>query len=367
MTQEEKNKLLNELESIRNETHRMTNICKSSNLIIENIDKRFNDITSFDKNDWSFLFFATSLQIVRQYFLTKFTDSRMSDQEAANDTWGHSEEHSDRHHRWYRPTLDEIITNPVPFDVIYGSKDWNLGLHGTKHRYKTLGHDPILGLKFGTMNILTSTVTLYNLESYHVKTGYTSNGARRDKVTNKANLATIYRHTKRRAFDEGKEGKIALGSAFLKECIHLRTDVKSKQSLEIPFISRVDPQFAEDLANYGLDMLNIETFGKQITISMLINNIIAMTHRLFKPSTISSSLYGVKTRKILLYSNSIATSSNIVYTAISDNYKNLDLGGLMVTLYRLFTDLRYIDKIKGEFISDEFQEILDNNKNIYGF
>ncbi len=367
MTQEEKNKLLNELRSIRNDTHRMINICENSNIIIENIDKRFKDITSFDKKDWSFLFFATSIQIVRQYFLTKFADSRMNDQEAANDTWGHTEEHSDRYHKWYHPTLEEIITNPVPFDAMYGSRDMKLGLHGTNHRYKTLGHDPILGLKFGTMNILTSTLTMWNLESYHVKTGYTCNGAQRDQITNKANLATIIKHTKNRAFNEGKEGKIALGSALLKECIHLRTDVKSKQSLEIPLISRIDPQFAEDLANYGIDMLNIETFGKQVTMSMLINYLITMTHRLFKPGTMSSSLYGVKTRKILLYSNSIATSSNIVYTAISDNCKNFDLGGLMVTLYRIFTDLRYIDKIKREFISDEFQKIIDDNKNNYGF
>lgn len=367
MTEEEKIKYLKELKELKDESRRMVNICQNSHAIIENIDKRFKDITSFDKKDWTFLFFATSLQVVRQYLITKFEDTRMNDQEAANDTWGHTEEHSDRYHKWYHPSIEEIITNPVPFDVMFGSKDWKLGLHGTKHRYKTLGHDPILGLKFGTMNILTSTVTMYNLESYHVKTGYTSNGARRDKVTNKANLATIMKQTKNRAFHEGKEGKIALGSAFLKECIHLRADVKSKQSLEIPFIARVDPDFAEELASYGLDMLNIETFGKQITTSMLINHLIAMAHRLFKPSTMSSNQYGVKTRKMILYSNSIASSSNLIHTAITKNWKNLDLGGLVVTLYRLFTDLSYIDKIKSEFISEEFQEIINNNKNNYGF
>ena len=367
MTEEEKIQYLKELKELRDESRRMVNICQNTHAIIENIDKKFKDITSFDEKDWTFLFFATSLQVVRQYLITKFNDTRMSDQEAANDTWGHSEEHSDRYHRWYRPTIEEIVTNPVPFDAIFGSKDWNLGLHGTKHRYETLGHDPILVLKFGTMNILTSTVTMYNLESYHVKTGYTSTGARRDKITNKANLATIYKHTNNRAFHEGKEGKIALGSAFLKECIHLRTDVKSKQSLEIPFIARVDPEFAEELASYGLDMLNIETFSKQISISMLINYLVAMTHRLFKPSTMSSSLYSVKTKKMILYSNSIASSSNLIYTAVTKNCRNLDLGGLIVTLYRLFTDLRYIDKIKSEFISDEFQEIINNNKNNYGF
>ena len=36
-------------------------------------------------------------------------------------------------------------------------------------------------------------------------------------------------------------------------------------------------------------------------------------------------------------------------------------------LTRLLDNLSYIDKIKSEFISEEFQEIINNNKNNYGF
>ena len=45
----------------------------------------------------------------------------MDDKTAAQNAWGHFEEHSNRHHRYYNPSLDEIITNPVPFDANIGA------------------------------------------------------------------------------------------------------------------------------------------------------------------------------------------------------------------------------------------------------
>ena len=75
MTEEEKIKYLKELKELKDESRRMVNICQNSHAIIENIDKRFKDITSFDKKDWTLLFFATSLQVVRLYLITKFEDT----------------------------------------------------------------------------------------------------------------------------------------------------------------------------------------------------------------------------------------------------------------------------------------------------
>lgn len=367
MTLEEKQKALDELRGIINETHRMKNVCHNANIIINKIDKQFNDITSFDKKDWIFLCFATALQIVRQYWITCFQDERLNDKDSAKNTWGHTEEHSDRFHNWYYPSIEEIINNPVPFDAMFGSKDYKLKLHGTTHRYRTLGHDPILGWYFGTMNILTSTLTLWNLDSYHIETGFTAKGDKRDKINHKANLEKIIKYSKRRIFEDGLEGKNAFAAAIIKEAVHLRSDIKSTQSLPIPIILRYTPEFAKELTNYGLDTLNIETFGKQMSLSVLVNLIISCVHRLCKPQDISNDLYNVKTRKILLYSNLLSSSSNLIYTAISKDVKKLDLGGLIVTLYRIFSDVSFIERIKREFISDEFQSIIENDKNKYGF
>lgn len=167
--------------------------------------------------------------------------------------------------------------------------------------------------------------------------------------------------------EEGLDGKKAFAAALIKEAIHLRSDVKSIQSLAIPVIPRYSPEFAKELAEYGFDMLNVETVVKQASLSFFVNLIISCVHRLCKPQDIRSCLYEVKTRKILLYSNLLASSSNIVYCAISENIKNFDLGGLMVTIYRIFSDVTFMEGVKREFISDEFQNIIYNNKSEYGF
>ena len=43
---------------------------------------------------------------------------------------GTFEEHSDQKHKYYMPSLEEIIKNPVPFDAIYGSRAKGLGIGG---------------------------------------------------------------------------------------------------------------------------------------------------------------------------------------------------------------------------------------------
>ena len=83
--------------------------------------------------------------------------------------------------------------------------------------------------------------------------------------------------------------------------------------------------------------------------------IIGLIHGLFynEEKDGDRELYEVRTRKILMYSNIIASSSNVITVCITKNPKKLDLGGLMVTLSRLFTDIRFISRVKQEFIEGE--------------
>ena len=69
-------------------------------------------------------------------------------------------------------TWIEVIESGVPYDTIKGTAALGLGIGGTNHRCKTLGHDPILGWVFGTANILTNTMTLSDLRTYRVEKGY---------------------------------------------------------------------------------------------------------------------------------------------------------------------------------------------------
>ena len=115
------------------------------------------------------------------------------------------------------------------------------------------------------------------------------------------------------------------------------------------------------------DLLKIGTSAK---ISQLINNIITVFHNLLYDEKKYSSreVYNIKTKKIILYSNLIATSSNVIWVGSNVYYgnkkviKDLDIGGMLVTLYHLIYDVRYIQKIKEEFVLKGFKNMIKGNE-----
>jgi hypothetical protein len=350
---------LQSMRAIASESLRVADYAHNAKRTIDDLDAEFERQTGLTKVDITFLFFATAAQCVRQYILTGFPE-RLDDQTAANATKGHTEEHSNRCHKWYNPSLEEIITNPVPFDAMYGSPDFDLGLSGRTHRRKTLGHDPVLGWIFGTANIATSTLTTNNLASYHVKTGEV---LIRDKITNNAQTPYVFFYVKEKLLHNGIEGKKIIAASLVKEAVHLKSDINTKESLPFPIVSSLSPGLADTLASYGLDMANIASVGKQASYAIVINMLIGMIHYLVHEFNKGESgkLYEVRTRKILSYSNYIASASNLLYVTISAAlgneaaFRKLDIGGFIVTLYRLISDSAFIQKIKEEFIFGNFR------------
>jgi hypothetical protein len=365
------------INTIADEAGRISRVARDAHIIIEDIDRQFEQKTKLTKVDIGFLFLAVALQIARQYLVTNFKE-RTGDQEASKDAKKaekkilgseKKDERKDRMnstHSWYHPSIQEVMFNPVPFDQTRGVE----GLGGAfEHRAKTLGHDPILGYIFGTANIATATLTAWNLQSFHVK--YDGTGILRPTITNNADITKIFHYTKEKLLNEGPEGKTIVGISIFREVMHLKSDVDSKVSLPVPLASStVSPEFAKQIAGYGLDIANIKTIGKQAAYAALINTFIAMVHRLLydEAKSGSLSLYEVRTRKILSYSNVIASASNLIAVALAaaiglksgdaklvkKSMEYLDIGGLLVTLYRIVTDYQFIKKIKQEFLEKEF-------------
>jgi hypothetical protein len=362
-------KTVQSMHNIPNELLRVADYAHNAKQTLNDLDAEFEKQTGLTKIDIPFLFFATALQCVRQYVLTGFPE-RLDDQTAANATRGHTEEHSNRSHQWYNPPLDEIITSPVPFDAMYGSPDFELGLSGLTHRRKTLGHDPILGWIFGTANIATSTLTTNVFSSYHVKTGTVIS---RDRITNNAQTSSVLYYTKEKLLNRGIEGKKIIAVSLIKEAVHLKSDLNTKESLPFPIVSTFSPELAETLASYGIDMANISAVGKQASYAILINTLIGMLHYLIHDFNKGESrkLYEVRTRKILSYSNYIASASNLLYVSISAAlgneaaFRKLDIGGFIVTLHRIISDSAFIQKIKEEFVFGNFRAKIQNSNGVY--
>lgn len=335
-------------------------VAEHSREYLEDLDRQFSKKTGLNKRDFTFLFLAVALQVIRQYLLTSFPE-RLDDQEAAKQTPGHNEEHSDRHHRYYNPSLTEIITNPVPFDASVGSDGALAGGGILGHRATAIGHDPLLGLLFGTANIATATLTTWKMDSYHIGT---HDSLHRDYFKNHADTGKVFYYLYDKLVHQGIDGKVIVAASLGKEIVHLRSDIQTKHSLPLPVISVVSPQWASTLAEYGVDTLNVQTVMKQAAWSILIDTLIALIHGAFFTGTSAEErqLYQVKTRKVLLYSNLLASASNVLYVAISTYMGNanalrkLDIGGLAKTLYRLITDVNFIYKVKEEFILNHLEQ-----------
>ncbi|WP_277056808.1 hypothetical protein [Treponema socranskii] len=370
---------------------RVADVAHNAEQNIKNLDEEFELQTKLRGKDIGFLFFATALQCVRQYILTDFK-IRMDDQKAADKTLGKKKfDPHDlkarkeagfevRHHKLYNPTLEEIILHPVPFDTTKGSKQFEdlnpfPGTGKLRHRAGAIGHDPILGWIFGTANIATSTLTGWNMQSFHIssKTG-TSGG---DFLKLRADTGKVLSYTFDKLLHENLKGKIIVGTSLVKEGVHLASDVNTKHSLPFPIVSTYDPKLASGLADYGIDMANILTVGKQVAWASAINMLVAMIHRMTFNAERDGDpkLYEVRTRRVVTYSNVIASASNVLAVGIATgigiaaeneklvrrSLRKLDIGGLLVTLYRLISDYKFISDLKQEFILNNFDKMVQGD------
>ena len=384
----DREKTFDHMQALIDESERVANVAQHSREINRDLEQEFQQATGLDKTDIAFLFFATALQCVRQYLLTPFTQ-RTDDKTAAKAVKGDDEEHSDRSGTLYNPSLLEICTNPVPFDAI--NKSALLKSEGAKplsgdrnHRYVTLGHDPVLGFVYGTANIVTSTLTTWENISYHVKTEM-----KRDTIAGLADTREVFSHTFDKLLNQGIDGKILVTTSLIKEYTHLRSDIGSTLSLPFPCVMRISPKLARKLAEYGVDMGNMVNIMKQAVMAQAINMLIMMLHGMCfylqtdqadELLTITSyrnisthksakdlqlDLHKVKTRKILMYSNMIASSSNVLYVTFKKDLSKLDVGGIAVTIYRLISDTRFIREIKAEFIQQRWHELIQGDESLY--
>lgn len=378
----------NNYNEISNDVNNTVNLYNSAWDELNDIDLQFKNATKLEMDDIAFLFFAVALQCFRQYVLTNFKE-RLGDQDAAKNTRGHNEEHSNRKRGdWFLPSPSEIICNPVPYDAnrqINVSRGALVGNGKMGHRL-VLGHDPILGWVFGTANIATSTLTTNKFDTYHIKTQN-----KMDYLSQPVPTLEMLEVAMKRFFSDGLEGAAILATSLAKEWIHLKSDVNTKNSLPLPVISVISPDMANLFAKYGLDMCNVLTVVKQATYAELINVVIGILHGMHcyfikypqreeqlsdgialkhKENVINAlELSKVRTKKIILLSNVIASTSNVLVVAgmevaayFTENpdlarrgLQSIDLGGYLVTLYRLISDIQFIRQVEKDYLENEWR------------
>ena len=156
----------------------------------------------------------------------------------------------------------------------------------------------------------------------------------------------------------------AAAAALIKQLIHIGTDLYTPCGIQIPFANLVlDKAHTEILTKY-VNTGDVLKVGVQAGMTAFINWLIAALHGcslIFKDdgSDYCTEMYQARTKKIILISNTIATSSSVVQASITKNPKCLDLGGAAVLLYRLFSDARFVSRFKEEYVQSELDKVYD--------
>ena len=341
---------------------------------LDEINKQFSRKTSIvNKVDLSFLAIATALQVAKSlifpYIAEKFDYGNSFDpserkshndksikeaQKEANDKFRDENISKHKKGRWIN-----ILYQTVPYDITKGSNALGINMGGRYHRMYTLGHDPILGWVFGTMNILTDCITFNNLVTHRVSRVDPITGVQKMVIT--PEQVFIGKMVKE-SYDEVRADFFNLPAALFAQAQHLKSDEYTKLGLPVPFLSTINENFASKLYSENYDALcftrDVKIVGASFAVSKIFDIIISLVHGFFRKEDEDKDLYEVRTRKILLISNSIASTSTIINAVVTENPKNLDIGSLLNTVTHLFSDVRFIARIKREFIENEISDRL---------
>lgn len=314
----------------------------------DDLNNAFKKKTSLNERDMILMVIAAGVQCLRWALITnssgRFDSAKDSDKffESLGKRAGH-----------YLPSLEDILTDhSVPYDATNTTEfykmhfaDTNLdplstGISGFDHRHTTLGHDPIAGFLFGTMNIATNTLTKkdFLLSSYYVEN---------HMIDLPISFGDVIDMTKSVYQDD----PWILATSFAKQVVHYSTDIFTRQGLPLPVVNIASPQLSRTLMNNHIDLYSVT---RGIALSMMINTFTGWIHQLYyDPKTEEQKLYEVKTRKVITYSNMLSTIINAGYVHFTGDFDRLDIGGMMVTLWRMFNDEKIIKKIRYEFIQKE--------------
>lgn len=353
---------------------------------IDSIKQEFAKRTKLSKTDIAFLIIATSLQTLRWVIINKICgdigETINQEERLKHDDKSIKDKINERNNKFqdkawekrkdspnphgesakgYR-SWQQILWSSVPFDTSVNAGAFGENMEGGYHRYRTLGHDPMLGWIFGTANIVTDTTTLSNWKSYRISRKNPLNPSKNTTpfFSERTTLPRIFYET----YDSVKEDHLRLPAAVFAEFVHLESDKLTKLGLPVPLLEAFDEKLAGKLYHSQYDSLcllrDIKIVGYQAVVSIIINMLITLIHGLFynKDKDGERDLYEVRTRKILLYSNSLASVGNIAYSAATQDWGKLDVGGIIVTITRLFSDIKFITKVKKEFIEKEMDQKL---------
>ncbi len=398
--------------------HNTREICQNSEFILTQLDEEFLKRAKLTRKDLPFLFFAIALQTLRWILLPSFNldfqkiskydrlkaneikktgpyqgqrsgrsleDLKINEIKRKNLLKYQDEER--KYHQKIRGDSQyeylswlEILFHAVPYDAMEGSEkilirsknilnkvtfESPLGkqLYGKNHHVATLGHDPVLGWFFGTLNIMSGMITFCDLQTYPVIS---------DVQLDKWNQHIEYLHPSsisqmiNYCIGSFMEDPKRLPASVARQAIHMKSDALTKDGLPIPLLT---PDKAQKLIDKGWNsneakrliehsMKNITAIGSQFIIAEVINTIIRSVYLMINHTDDEVQFFSAKVEKILKISSLIAEASNVAVVVATQNLSLMDIGGYIGLVHQIFLDNKTRYEIEDEFIRNNFEKMI---------
>ena len=254
----------------------------------------------------------------------------------------------------------------VPYDETERKKPGS-GLTPRRHRLRSLGHDPVLGIVFGTMDILRGTCTFIDPDG-HLNIDVNSDW-----------------HLKRKARKGGGAGDVGNMEALVMNVCHSFSDVFTPQGLPAPFLA----QLQMIRANSGI---SLEKGGKSVSVTKLVGHMydngydlrhfltmsivpavaelivrvyhtvrVVPKHQIGGKDAIRGRL---KLSKMLALTHALLGASNIVKTALmGGNPTALNLAQFVVLAKRMLSLLKLAkekDRLVQKHLENEWRDLLSS-------
>lgn len=232
-------------------------------------------------------------------------------------------------------------------EIHEGHKSWEEILKAKdKMPVKTFNNDAMNWI-FGLINAITGTQTNSNFKSV-------------DENGKPVKTPAVFAEAFRSIQEDPRRLSAAVYALYAQEkAAHGETTDVLK-----PFTETFAPQMNSELYQSQVQQLasirELTLVGQQAAIPLIINMAIGLLHGLMYNPELDGphEFFDARTRKILLISNLIASSSNVALAAGTEAWMKLDLGGLLVTATRAIQDVSYLTTLEDEFMRKHLDQAI---------
>ena len=245
-----------------------------------------------------------------------------------------------------------ILEQNTPFDI----QDTDLF-----QKDDIVAYHKYLGWIIGTLNILTDTITTYNLKSYTITRPMPGIG----KPCVNQEISTIF-SVINPVMQSAGFYKDSVAAAAVQEALTQGFGKASAQDVRTLFgrameLENKTASFTEE-AKGILSGFNAEWAAcvGDIAGTALINTIVSAVHAiLYEEKDGSLDTYSIRTNTIILYSSAMATVINSLPAIASKNIADLDFAGILTSCISLFQSTKFWIEAKTAFLVSAYKPALD--------